>query len=514
MHFPGVQSCDQHSIFSFLIPILLLIRFSHTQYLQPSQPFNCSDLEADTTPSCWNILGIPSWLSQFSGSNATCVTSNLTDKVYGWSDCLQLVATEVGYLGHSSKIFNILQLPLEERQRYRYVYKAMSELNGELVRQYMDAIVSNAVAGSNDISAILAFLDPERRTSFAGKDLYQAIMLGLPIYYAYNGTGIPSGFSLQDISGILLELIRLANTSLPNLPDPAEFTGLIPSFALPSALSNLTLTLSSGVQEMWDTLAHDLSTFLNVTANGAFVSSEHWHVPTELDFVSRTLNTFLVTSILAQQNWTVFALVGIDVAALSQSPTTTLPAWVLANDPTAPQHPTHNFGCTHYTPHNQCGRWWYSTSLHTSFTLLQPRNPSHDPVALLTQILTRGWTTGSLLFENAALCAEPPSLTDITAPISPQQTLSTASPITNSTDSWFHRLLTTSPPNNSTAHINDTIAVSEALNSYIETHPGIVRHPQDTLYRVRGGRIDFSCLSQLDWRVGWDWRGVVAGDFG
>lgn len=73
------------------------------------------------------------------------------------------------------------------------------------------------------------------------------------------------------------------------------------------------------------------------------------------------------------KKWTVLALVGIDVAALSQTSTGTLPSWILNNCPTCT--PPVNFGCTSYDENSHCGRWWYSEDLNSSFTLVQAGNP-------------------------------------------------------------------------------------------------------------------------------------------
>ena len=57
------------------------------------------------------------------------------------------------------------------------------------------------------------------------------------------------------------------------------------------------------------------------------------------------------------------------------------------------------------------------------------------------------------------------------------------------------------------------IVVSNAFNAYIESRPGPVSHPANTLFNITGGKVSFACVSQLDLQVGWYWSGIVAGDF-
>ena len=135
-------------------------------------------------------------------------------------------------------------------------------------------------------------------------------------------------------------------------------------------------------------------------------------------------------------------------------------------------------------------------------------NNDNDPTTLLSTILTQTSTTGSLLFENAAICDQPPSLTQALSMV--PTTERPASPLKDYMDSWFWKLLGVQAVGDGSALVD--IVVSEEFNAYIESRPGAVGHPGDRLVEVRGGEIDFSCMSQLGLRVGWDWRGIVAGD--
>lgn len=394
--------------------------------------------------------------------------------------------------------------PVEDRPLYLYALAALSSVRDFFVG-WNDALASNATASESEISAILLTLDPDNNTSFACDDLYQALILGLPFFLAYNGTGIPLGLSLEDIGGLLLELVGFAVVPLPNISAPANITGVIKGSALFSILPQLTGVEDSGVQHGLGSLVQNLGTFRNVTTGGAFATPQPWSIPQDPASLAQPLYTFLVSSILVQNNWTVLALVGIDVAALSQSSNGTLPGWALNSCPSCTT--TVSFGCSSYDENSQCGRWWYSEDLNSSFTLVQASNPNNDPTNLISTIFRQGWTTGSLLFENAATCDEPPSLVNTLSSIPKLER--PVSPLTDYMDSWFWRLL-------GIATLNDTasvdIVVSDDFNAYIESHPGPVRHPRNTLFSVSGGKIDFSCMSQLDLQVGWNWSAIIAGD--
>lgn len=505
-----------------LIIFLLSVPFSHAR-VQLRQLVECSEPTAVSSPSCWNDLGIDAWLSRFAGPDSTCATSNLTllaGANPSWASCFiltlnhdnegRMVAEDLGRLNANTNVKSLSRdvmaaMPAEDQPRYLYVLRALSRIEG-FFAGWHDAISSNATANRSVVSAILTALDPEDRTSFAGDDLYQALILGLPFFLAYNGTGIPLGLSLEDIGGLLLELMDRAVVPLSNISGPADASAMVRASALPSALAQATSTLGAGVQYGLLPITSDLDTFRNVTTDGSFASPETWTIPQDPASLAQPFNTFLLSSILAQNNWTVLTLVGIDVAALAQNSTGTLPAWVLRDCPTC-STPV-NFGCTSYDENSQCGRWWYSEDLNSSFTLVQAGNSSNDPTNLISTVFHQGWTTGSLLFENAAICDEPQSLVE---------TLSTVprmgrpvSPLADYMDSWFWRLLGVAPLTG-TASVD--IVVSDDFSAYIASHPGRVRHPRNTLFKVSGGEIDFSCMSQLDLQVAWNWNGIVAGDF-
>ena len=429
-----------------------------------------------------------------------------------------MVAQELGsldaYNSPDSLDQNALQMvTVEDRPKYLYVLSALSRISQFFVDWNRD--VSAAVIASEfDVPAILGTLDLERQTSFVGNSLYQALLLGLPFSIAYNGTyfpafnsiGIPQELSLEDVGGLLLELVALAEVPLSNLSAPAGTTGIVEASTLPYGLTQFATTLSSSIQSGLLSITQNLESFRNATADGAFASVQQWSIPQGPAILLQPLDTFLVSSILAQNNWTILALVGIDAAALSTTSTGTLPAWVLSNCPTC--KPPFDFGCTSYDVNNQCGRWWYSADLNSSFTLVQAGNESNDPTKLISTVFQQGWTSGDLLFANAVFCDEPEGLVETLSTIPVAQR--PASPLADYMDSWFWRLMGVAPQTGGTALVD--IVVSDRFNKYIASRPGLISHPNNTLFNISEGKIDFACMSQLDLQLGWNWKDIVTGN--
>ena len=531
VHSIGLRGCHSHTFSAILIAISLLLSVSHTQAILGRQTAECANPVAGTNASCWESLGIPAWLSQLAGSKSTCAASslaNLTDAGSSWGACFvlsinqsdegQTVAQQMSlldaYQTADSLDQSALQLmPANDHARYLYVLRALSRLS-QFFNAWNSDVSSYVIGGGIDVPAIVATLDLQTQTSFPGDELYRALLLGLPFSIAYNGSflpafnsiGIPNELSLEDIGGLLLELAELATVPLSNVSASDTATEVVEASTLLNGLMELSTTLSSRVQYALQSVTSDLDLFLNVTANGTFVSAQSWTIPQGPGILLQPLDTYLVSSILAQEGWEILVLVGIDVAALSQSSTGSLPAWVQSNCPNC--KPPVNLGCSSYDANNQCGRWWYSQNLNSSFTLVQTSNSSNDPTDLITTVFQQGWTTGKLLFENAAVCAEPSSLVQTLETM--QRLRRPASPLTDYMDSWFWRLMGVAPRSGTTSV---DIVVSDAFNVFIASRPGPTRHPAGTLFNITDGKIDFSCMSQLDVQVGWNWSGIVAGDF-
>ena len=531
LHSLSLRGCHRHPISFILIAIIHLISPSYTRGLLSRQTADCTNPVAGTNASCWESLGIPAWLSQFAGPNSTCATSslaNLADAGSSWGPCFvltinqsdegQTVAQQMGlldaYLTADSLDQSALQMmPANDQPRYLDVLRALSRLS-QFCNAWNNDVSSYVIGSGIDVPEIVGTLDMETQTSFARDELYRALLLGLPFSIAYNGSflpafntiGIPNELSLEDIGGLLLELAELATVPLSNISASATATEVVEASTILTGLMELSTTLSSRVQDALQSITSDLDVFLNVTANGTFVSAQNWAIPQGPGILLQPLDTYLVSSILAQEDWIILALVGIDVVALSQTSTGSLPAWVLSNCPTCTV-PV-NFGCSSYNADNQCGRWWYSQNLNSSFTLVQANNSSNDPTELITTIFQQGWTTGELLFENAAICAEPSRLVQ-TLPTM-QRSQRPASPLTDYIDSWFWRLMGVAP-RSGTASVD--IVVSDAFNVFIASQPGPTHHPAGTIFNITNGKIDFACMSQLDVQLGWNWSGIVAGDF-
>lgn len=499
--------------------------FSFTEKIQSRQAANCTNIDSPPHPSCWDTLGVSSWLSQWANQHRNCTGSNiaqLSEANNSWAACF-LHSFDTGTISQAnarnlSDLDSILAVSLDDEDalnhltpqdhvRYTYVIHALSS-----IKQLYAAWNRIAMPSSNgsSVNAIFRLLSPDQQTKLALQDVYQSLLIGLAFLLGPAISIVPLGLFPGNITGLLLELLHVATINpglemsvLSNNSGRPEQT--VSLSYLTSNASLLDQTVTSVIQSGLHAVMTNLDTFLNITAYGTFSSPRQIMLPENSSYLQQPFLTYLISTILSHNGWTLLALPGIDPVALSQSISGTLPQWVLSNCPSC--NLPIDLGCSSYDEYNQCGRWWYSEDLNSNFTLVQENNTHTDPTNLLTTIFEQGWTSGELLFENAAICDEPPSLVNIITEV--PKWSRPASSVTDYMDSWFWHLLEIAP-RNGTAQVD--IVVSKYLNQYIESRPGPVSHPPDTLFKISGGKVDLSCVSQLNLQMAWNFTAIMAGE--
>ena len=151
---------------------------------------------------------------------------------------------------------------------------------------------------------------------------------------------------------------------------------------------------------------NDTSAFMVFTSGGAF-SSPLWNAPAVLvltpqdqSLLSRGFTTFLISEALSHNNWRALVLPGVDPAGL-QAGTAPCPQWAGSACTSSK-----NFRCIGYDGNGQCNNnlWWYGSTTNSAYMLLLNGNfDKGDTPNILRTTFANGWSTGSLLFENAAI---------------------------------------------------------------------------------------------------------------
>jgi hypothetical protein len=266
----------------------------------------------------------------------------------------------------------------------------------------------------------------------------------------------------------------------------------------------------------------DLETFIQFTSGGAFSVPEDQRpsFPNQTQGLLVGLTTFLVSSALKSNGYLASIVTGVNLEQMTTNSSFPLPCWAAWNCANECSH--RNLNCQSYDLYTHRDRWYYSRHFDSAFTLGSTTQYDQNPSDLLNRILSNNWTTGALLFENAALCNIPSSISKNTVvtntiwnmPYNPRwwTTLTDAVAVnvfgTSDKDIQDIRYIYNTQ-NKYDARHEDAIGQNTTL---ISLQPStLTNHPNNTLFNFGPSGPDFSCTSQLDLSFVTTWHDVANG---
>ena len=116
----------------------------------------------------------------------------------------------------------------------------------------------------------------------------------------------------------------------------------------------------------------------------------------------QAFTTFLVSTALTKNDWKTLAIPGLDMSSL-QNGTKPCPQW--ASGDCSGDGGIH--WCNHYDEQGLCAGtyWWYSQNHDTMYTIVKGEklHKEDETNKIIQTILSKKWSTGQMLFENAAI---------------------------------------------------------------------------------------------------------------
>ncbi len=276
----------------------------------------------------------------------------------------------------------------------------------------------------------------------------------------------------------------------------------------------LRTNLESGLKLVQGVGQDNVTAFLAFAGNGTFSVNQQDAQPPSVaaitgDKVQPLLlayTTFLVTTTLAQHGWSVILLPGVNPEGITNK-VAPYPAW--AGD----HQQEDDLECTGYDEYGQCigTYWWYSKAHNSAYTL--HHDELTDATEYLHAFLDNGWSTGPLLFENAAIC-------EIHGVLRTIGTIN-STPITytdfkGKAGFQFNGPIAGLGPNDFSIVNQSTetyfLPIDGGGLTYLSQQPmyaDLFHHPPDSgLWEFTNQGIDFACISQLDVAIATKW-----GDF-
>ena len=363
-----------------------------------------------------------------------------------------------------------------------------------------------------------------KKTHLVREILLGALSIGLafiPVFGPELGVGV-GAIAATTAANAGLQAMKqaptVANTVWPQAKDTPPQQVESDSAVLQNSMliQSLRSNLEKGLGLVQGGNVTGISDFLAFARDSSFSSSQQGQTapnvlsPDTQDQVQPLLSaytTYIVSTTLAQLGWYAIMLPGVNPQE-PPSDTTAYPAWV--NNP----KDNVDFKCPTYNATGQCSGtyWWYSKAQNSAY-VLHNIDDKKDSTALLNNILTSGWSTGQLLFENAAIC----EMQSVLRSISTIDSSSVA--YSNGPNSQLG--LSFNGPLYGIAS-GDFVSINQSSQAYfipfdgaglthiaqISDYADLFHHPNATetpLWRFDTQGIDCNCTSQLDVRVATKW---------
>ncbi|KAL8688077.1 MAG: hypothetical protein Q9218_005920 [Villophora microphyllina] len=158
----------------------------------------------------------------------------------------------------------------------------------------------------------------------------------------------------------------------------------------------------------------DVSTFLAFASGGQFSVDNNLSPFEELGSplqksLLQVFTTYLISEALHQNGWHALIVPGANPVTLDNGTEGTCPKWAEGTGKDQCNWwdgSTKWMACNSYDENDMCDNyWWYSRTHNSAYALVKDgQKPSKEGGDFLRTIYQKGWSTGALLFENAAIC--------------------------------------------------------------------------------------------------------------
>ena len=366
------------------------------------------------------------------------------------------------------------------------------------------------------ISGIIDLIDKPKKKKVGLNALLTVLGLGLSFIPAIG----------PDFAGLTATAIGAANIALQGLQRaPGVAQAIWPvgtedsrsvqidelNNNIPTLRQQLQFNLEQGLKLVQGVNQSDPSTFLAFTEDGAFSVSLNNAPPTIQASQGQTVQplllaftTYLASTALSENGWHALILPGVNPARMTNG-SAGCPDW--ANQNGNQCNGLADLNCVGYDSHGQCNGtyWYYSKSQNSAYTLNHGDKTSSTDI--IQKIFANGWSTGPLLFENAAICEMKNLLNNV---LSIQNinytTMNGAAGF--SYQGNFPQLVTSQvvPMNSTTSFLPISGSVFPSLST-VPAFADLLYHPNNTFWRFDDDGFDLSCTSQLNTSIANSWDG-------
>lgn len=366
---------------------------------------------------------------------------------------------------------------------------------------------------SLSIDGIIHLVDPQKKTHVGLNAFLQVLSFGLGFL-----PGI--GPEIEGVSKIAIAAATIALEGIKAAPgiaqqiwpvgtqnsQPTQIDELQNN--IPLVLTELQANLQNGLKNVQGVNQSDVSSFLAFTGDGNFSVSQgsapnfEAAAGTSVQPLLLAFTTYLVSTALAQNGWHALILPGIDPWGYSNGTASTCPSWGNGC------HGDTDLQCDGYDQYGQCNGtyWWYSRAHNSAYTL--NHNNKDSSTDIIQTIFSNGWSTGPLLFENAAICEMQNMLQQANQTVKAFNYTAVNGNAGFAYEGSIPDLDTGyTLPINSTTNFLPINGGGFSQLSTMWNYANALFHPNDTFWKFDNDGLDFSCTSQLNTSIANSWGG-------
>ncbi|CAO1606011.1 hypothetical protein XANCAGTX0491_009510 [Xanthoria calcicola] len=407
------------------------------------------------------------------------------------------------------------------RARYKYVAYTITNLHQffSTWSALMDGVMNQA---ADSVSGMISVVDPIKKQKTGLRLFLSVLTFGLSFLNSFD-------LGLSTVQTALFSAVIDAIGKSPVVRDQlwpketaesqdVQIDQLTDELQGPNGVHTRILDNLAKTQEVVQGANQtDVSAFLAFTSGGVFSADKN---PSPFqDLGSRVhrgllqvFTTYLISEALHQNGWHALIVPGANPVTLDNG-TGPCPKWAEGNGKYQCDWwdgSTKWMACNTYDANNMCdNHWWYSQTHNSAYALVKDDNkPGKQGGDFLRTIFKKGWSTGPLLFENAAIC-------EFAFLISQSATGVTYTSNYNNMAGFFYQ----GPPFTGYLGVNDTtkfvsIVGGDDGNAFVAATKskdslGAVRHP-DLIFGVEGHSWESRCVSQLNTTVANSWAPKTA----
>lgn len=402
--------------------------------------YDCLNLGNPHKPECWDVLGLDNWLPQWFLKTPQCpqdssseIGCNIQDPPEPWTTTFMRIATGGGDWNGCSQVGSTTCQYKSDSPHFcnggggemqlmeaRYNYVAYTITNVQQFFTWWSNLMGDAMNQAADsVSGMISLVDPIKPTRTKLRLFLNILTFGLTLLGQFD-LGIPATGMIvfNTIIGAIEKAPVVHDQIWPKQTaesQDVQIDQLTDQLQGPNGIHTTILDkLDRTLEVVQGTNQSDVSAFLAFAADGHFSIGE---IPSLIqglgDSVHKSIlqifTTYLISEALHQNGWHALIVPGVNPLDMDLGKEGTCPPWAAGKEKFQCDwwnRDTKWMGCQSYDENNMCdNHWWYSKTHNSAYALVkEDGKPEKQGGDFLRTIFGKGWATGPLLFENAAIC--------------------------------------------------------------------------------------------------------------